>query len=37
MWPPVAPKDVTIEMVFCAWKDHILIKKALNEWNDWNE
>jgi hypothetical protein len=35
MWPPVAYED----MVFCAWKDRVMIKKALVDLemigNDW--
>ena len=39
MWPPVAYEDITIDMIFCAWKDRVMIKKALVDLgmigNDW--
>ena len=31
MWPPVRPEDITLEMIFYAWNDRVLIKKALLE------
>jgi hypothetical protein len=33
MWPPVAKEDITIEMILHAWKDRMLINKALKEIN----
>ena len=28
MWPPVAYNDITLEMIFLAWKDRVLINKT---------
>jgi hypothetical protein len=29
MWPPVSYDD--INLIFAAWKDHVLVKKTLKE------
>ena len=29
MWPPVAYSDITVEIIFCAWKDRTLVSKLL--------
>ena len=31
MWPPVSYDDITLEMIFAAWKDRVLVKKTLKE------
>lgn len=35
MWPPVAYSDITLEILFLAWKDRVLINKTLKEHQIW--
>lgn len=31
MWPPINYDDITLKIIFESWKEHILVRKLLEE------